>query len=74
MPDGSYVLPEVETVTAEGLTVKWDYSGQRGDTSLTYRLADESIKHEYVRIRVRADQEISLEAIYWTGVVIRNMP
>ena len=74
MPDGSYVLPELETVTAEGLTVKWKYSGQRGATSLTYRMEDESIKHEYVSIRVRADQEIPLEAIYWTGIVIKNMP
>ena len=74
MPDGSYVLPEVETVTSEGLAVKWEYSGQRGELSLTYRLIDESIKHEYVRIRVRADQEIPLEAIYWTGFIIKNMP
>ena len=72
--DGTLIVPEVELVTSEGRTVKMKCSGSRGEETLTYRLQDESVKQDYVRIRIRADREIPLEAIYWTGIVIKNMP
>ena len=74
MPDGSIVLPEVESITSDGRTVEWTYSGSRGDRTLTYRFKDESIQQDYAGIRIRADKEIKLQAIFWTGIVIKNMP
>ena len=72
--DGSLVLPEVELITADGISVKLRCSGSRGEQTITYRLKDESIKQDYDRIRIRADHEVPLEAIYWNGIVIKNMP
>jgi hypothetical protein len=72
--DGTLVVPEVELVTADGRAMKMKCTGSRGEETLTYRLQDSSVKQDYVRIRIRADQEIRLEAIYWTGIVIKNMP
>jgi hypothetical protein len=72
--DGSLIVPEVELLTAEGGTMQTRCSGSRGKTTLTYRLKDQSVKQDYNRIRIRADQEIRLRAIYWTGIVIKNMP
>jgi hypothetical protein len=61
-------------ITADGRAMKMKCSGSRGEETLTYRLQDNSVKQDYVRIRMRADKEIRLEAIYWTGIVIKNMP
>lgn len=72
--NGSLILPEVELLTADNVTMRTKCSGSRGKTTLTYRLKDESVKQDYNRIRIRADQEIRLKAIYWTGIVIKNMP
>ena len=72
--NGSLVLPEVELLTPDGVTMPTRCSGSRGKTTLTYRLKDQSIKQEYNRIRIRADQEVRLSAVYWTGIVIKNMP
>ena len=74
VPDGSLIMPEVELLTSDGRTIPMKYSGARGKTTITYRLKDESVKQDYDRIRIRADQEISLKAIYWTGIVKKNMP
>jgi hypothetical protein len=41
---------------------------------MTYRLKDEFIKQDYDRIRIRADGEMQLKSIYWTGIIIKNMP
>jgi len=54
--------------------MKMKCSGSRAEETLTYRLQHNSVKQDYVRIRTRADKEIGLEAIYWTGIVIKNMP
>ena len=67
------VVPEVVLVTADGHTLVRG-SGTRGEETLTYRLKDASVKQDYDRIRIRADQEVRLEAIYWTGIIIRNIP
>jgi hypothetical protein len=72
--NGLLVLPEVELITPNDDRVALKCSGARGAQSLTYRLKDESIKQDYDRIRMRADHEVPLEAIYWTGIVIKNMP
>lgn len=73
LSNGTIVLPEVELLTSEGLTMRTRYSGSRGKTTITYRLKDESVKQDYDRIRIRADHEVPLKAIYWTGFVIKNM-
>src|SRR5688572_7860082 len=72
--DGSLILPEVELVTANGETMPTKCSGSRGKTTLTYRLKDKTAKQDYNRIRIRADKEVRLKAVYWTGKVIKNMP
>jgi hypothetical protein len=72
--DGSLVVPEVELLTSEGLTARLRLSGSRGKTTMTYRLKDEFIKQDYDRIRIRADGEMQLKSIYWTGIIIKNMP
>lgn len=72
--NGSLVVPEVELLTADGITMQTRCSGSRGKTTLTYSLPDESAKQDYNRIRIRADEEVRLSAVYWTGFVIKNMP
>jgi hypothetical protein len=72
--NGSLVLPEVELLTADGVTMQTRCSGSRGKTTLSYRLKDPSVKQDYNRIRIRADQQVRLSAVYWTGIVIKNMP
>lgn len=72
--DGTMVMPEVELVTPDGHTMTMRLSGSRGEETLTYRSKDQSVKQDYDRIRIRAAQEVRLEAIYWTGIVIKNMP
>ena len=72
--DGTLIVPEVELITAAGRVMKMKCTGSRGEETLTYRAQDQSVKQDYVRIRIRADQEIRLDAIYWTGIVIKNMP
>jgi len=74
VPDGSLVVPEVELVAADGRVAPMKRSGARGTRSINYRLQDESLKQDYVRIRLRADQDIPLDAIFWSGIVIKNMP
>lgn len=72
--NGSVVLPDVELLTSAGITMPMKWSGARGKTTMTYRLKDESIKQDYDRIRIRSDHELRLRAIYWTGIVKKNMP
>jgi len=61
-------------ITADGRAMKMKCSGSRAEETLTYRLQDNSVKQDYVRIRMRADKQIRLEAIYWIRIVIKNMP
>ena len=74
LSDGTMVLPKVELLTSDGHTTLMRWSGARGKTTITYRLKDESIKQDYNRIRIRADREVRLDSIYWTGIVKKNIP
>jgi hypothetical protein len=72
-PDGTIILPEVELLTPDGVTAQMKYTGSRGKSTITYRLKDETIKRDYDRIRIRADRELPLTGIYWTGITIKYM-
>jgi hypothetical protein len=71
--NGSLVSPEVELITSDGLRVLLTCSGGIGQQFMSYRLYDESRRPDFVCIRVRADHEIPLTGVYWTGIVLRNM-
>jgi hypothetical protein len=74
MPDGSIVSPEVQLVDTEGNTVTLKFSGARGKETISYRLPDEQKERQYRSVRIRAEREIQLKSVYWTGIVIKNMP
>lgn len=71
--NGLLVSPEVEMVTSDGLHVKLTCTGTIGEEFMTYRLRNDSIKEHCVGIRLRADYEIPLAGVYWTGIVLKNM-
>ena len=72
--DGRTIHPEVELIGSDDLPFQMIYRGSRGRKMIVFDLKDKSIKKDYVRIRLRADQEIPLEAVFWSGIVIKNMP
>lgn len=74
MPDGSSVVPEVEIVDTQGNSFTLKISGARGEKLIEYRLRGEQVGREYRTVRIRAEQEIQLKSVYWTGFVIKNMP
>jgi hypothetical protein len=74
LSDGTVIRPEVELIGSDDLPVQMRYSGSRGRKMIVFSLKDESIKKDYVRIRLRADREIPLDAVFWSGIVIKNMP
>lgn len=75
MPDGSRVVPEVQIMDGAGNTFTLKITGARGKESLEYGLlAAEQAGRRYRTVRIRADREIHLESVWWTGVVIKNMP
>ena len=71
--NGALVEPEVELVTLDGLHVKLTCTGTIGEEFMCYRLDDDSIREDCVGIRLRADYEIPLAGVYWTGIVLKNM-
>lgn len=70
--DDILVEPEVELVTSDGRHVKLTCTGTIGEEFMCYRL-DDSIREDCVGIRLRADHEIPLAGVYWTGIVPKNM-
>jgi hypothetical protein len=74
MPDGSKVVPEVEIVDVDGNKFTLKISGSRGDNVLEYRLRGDQVGRKYRTVRIRAEREIQLTSVYWTGFVIKNMP
>lgn len=72
MPDGSLVTPEVQVIDAEGNTITLKFSSARGKKTMTYRLPDNRL--EYRAVRLRAERQIRLDAVYWSGIIIKNMP
>jgi hypothetical protein len=74
MPDGSIVLPQVQIVDSDGNILELSFSGARGEQCIIYRIPKGQGKTSYQALRVRADREITLKSIYWTGRIFRNMP
>jgi hypothetical protein len=72
MPDGSVVTPDVELIDTRGNTVVAKVSAARGRKCLTYRVP--ASLSEYTSVRIRAQQQISLDSVYWSGFIIKNMP
>ena len=74
MPDGSRVAPEVEMIDVQGNKFTLNISGARGESLLEYRLRGDQVGRKYRTVRIRAEREIQLRSVYWTGFVIKNMP
>lgn len=74
MPDGSNVVPEVEIIDMQGNKFSLKISGTRGEILLEYRLRGDQVGREYRTVRIRAEREIQLSSVYWTGFIVKNMP
>lgn len=73
-PDGSLIMPEVEVVDDNNKTFECKFSGAWGSNAIRFRLPDVRPNAEYKVVRIRADRLVQLDGVYWTGVIIKNLP